>query len=212
MRRSLLRTLEEKVALEASALIVIDMQNDFCHPNGFTSRRGKELTQIKEMIPKLLEFVAAARQAGGKIFFVKAVYDDKYCNEPMLERKSRLGITDVVCPEGQWGSEFYEGFEPQPEDFVILKTRYSAFLGSNLKEVLEKEGIKSLVVTGVTTNCCVESTARDGFMLGYYIVIPKDLVAAWHTPAHEASLFTLAQNFGVVTNAKDIVDIWLSRK
>ncbi|MFQ5843349.1 MAG: cysteine hydrolase family protein, partial [Thermodesulfobacteriota bacterium] len=162
MGGSFLQTLEEKVGSEASALIVIDMQNDFCHPNGFLSRGGKDLTQIKEMIPKLLEFIAAAREAGGRILFVKAVYDDKYCNEPMLERKSRLGIADVVCPEGQWGSEFYEGFEPQPEDFVITKTRYSAFLGGNLKEVLDRERIRSLIITGVTTNCCVESTARDG--------------------------------------------------
>lgn len=204
--KKVLSNLTEKVDPRVAALIVIDMQNDFCDPKGIMSKRGYDLSHVQETIPQLLNFIESARNVGLRVIFVRATYDEEYRNDPMKERTLRLRLTQVT--EGTWGSSFYPGFEPKAGELVITKHRYSAFVGTDLKQTLEQQGIKTLIMSGVVTNCCVESAARDGFMLGFYIVFPKDLSGSYDRQAHEATLKNIELLFGVVASAKEILDAW----
>ena len=220
-QEKLLTTLEELVDPEYAGLVVIDMQNDFCHQDGFFGRGGNDarghgqkpvdLNLIEEMAPNLLKLIDAARSAGIRIYFIRNFGDDRNLPPMMRLRKLRIGRTRVLCPEKAWGGEQYDGFVPQPGDTVIKKHVNSAFIGTDLQEILKKDGIKSIMVTGVATNICCESTIRDGSMMGFYIVIPRDCVGGYNREAHEDSLSLIDFNWGWVTTSEEITALWQKR-
>ena len=109
---------------------------------------------------------------------------------------------------GTPGIEILPALTPEPDDMVIPKTRYSAFVGTDLDARLRALGVTTLVLTGVATNVCVESTWRHGFMLDYYVVVPVDLVACGDAAAHAAALQNLERYFGVSTHAADLIQAW----
>ena len=90
----------------------------------------------------------------------------------------------------------------------ITKHRYSAFLGTNLDLILRSRGIRSLLISGVGTNVCVESTLRDGYMRDYYIVLLEDCVGATDRELHEATLKNVSLHFGAVSNSNEVRKLW----
>lgn len=97
---------------------------------------------------------------------------------------------------------------PLPEEIIVNKHRYSAFINTRLDSVLRSQRIETLIMTGVSTNVCVESTARDGFMLDYQIVMVQDACASYSRAAHEMTLENMKGYFGVVASAADIEESW----
>jgi ureidoacrylate peracid hydrolase len=206
-----LRTLAEKVDRGHTAVLVIDVQNDFCAPGGFYDRIGADLTGIQAMIPRLQRFLANAREAALPVIFAAAGYDAKYLSSVQRERHLRgFGQVLPVCPSGTWGSQFF-GVAPEPGEPVIIKRRYSAFHGTELDVLLRSRGIRTIVLAGVATNVCVEAAARDACMRDYYVVIVDDCTAARNEQVHRAALAGLEANFGVMANAEAIGSAWKSR-
>ena len=121
-------------------------------------------------------------------------------------RRTRPG-TDLICQAGSWGAEFYR-VEPDADEPIVLKHRYSGFVDTNLELILRSRGIKTLVVTGVATNVCVESTARDAYMRDYYVVLVDDCSATYDPAKHAATLANIADHFGVVVRSDEIFDAW----
>ncbi len=109
---------------------------------------------------------------------------------------------------GKWGSQQFDGFLPQPCGTIITKHVNSAFIGTDFKDTLEKDGIKTLIVTGVATNVCCESTIRDGAMLGFCIIVPRDCVGAYTRETHEWSLAQIDVYWGWVTTSEEIIAAW----
>ncbi len=216
--QSLLTTLEDLVRPEYSAVVVIDMQNDFCHKDGFFGKgkldsRGygqkpADLSLIEEMVPKLIRLLDVARSVGTRIYFVRSFMDDHYLPPMLRLRKVRIGRSAVLCPEGEWGSDWFDDLVPKPGDTVISKHVYSAFIGTNFEDILEKERIRTLIVTGTVTNVCCESTIRDGCMLGFYMIAPKDCLASPSRTDHERSLADIDNFYGVVTTSEEIIRSW----
>ncbi len=91
---------------------------------------------------------------------------------------------------------------------IVVKHRYSAFIDTDLDLILRSRGIQSLVMTGVATNVCVESTARDGYMRDYHIVFVDDCSACYDAAKHAATLRHITDHFGVVVQAADIIATW----
>ena len=221
LQEKLLTTLEELTKPEYTGIVVVDMLNDFCHRDGFlgkgghdTSGAGQEpadLSSIEEMTPKLLHLIETARSAGLKIYFVRMIGDDQYLPPMAQLRKFRLGRTGILCPEGKWGSEQFDDFEPKPGDNIITKYVHSSFIGSNFEDILRRDKIKSLIITGVNTDVCCESTIRDGSMLGFYMIVPRDCVGAHTSEAHEWALARIDRLWGVVTTSQEIIATWKSR-
>jgi len=206
-----LLTLAEKVDPGHTAVLVIDVQNDFCAPGGFYDRIGADLAGIQEMIPRLQRFLTNAREAALPVIFVAAGYDAEYLSSVHRERHlRRFGQVLPCCPSGTWGAEFC-GVAPEPGEPVIVKRRYSAFHGTELDLLLRNHGIRTIVLVGVATNVCVEAAARDACMRDYYAVIVDDCTAARNEHVHRTALAGLEANFGVVATAEAIGSAWTSR-
>jgi ureidoacrylate peracid hydrolase len=202
-----LKTLSEQVDPKMAALLVIDMQNDFCHPDGVSGKRGRQLAMSIEMAPRLEAFIKACRRAGMQVIFVQTIHYPWSDSPSWVRRLDRDG-GDSVCRPGTWGAECYAGLQPQNGDIVITKHRYSAFLGTDLDMILRSRGIRSLLISGVGTNVCVESTLRDGYMRDYYIVLLEDCVGATNQELHQATLQNVTLHFGRVSNSKEVIKLW----
>lgn len=190
---------QETLIPEQTALVIVDVQNDFCHPSGAKALAGAELSAIQAMVPQLARIVTEARAQGVHILFVQTEHSP-WSDTPRWLARSRAEAADrpLTCRSGSWGAELY-GLEPRPEDRIVTKHRYSAFFGTDLDLILRSRGIQTTLVTGVLTNVCVESTVRDAFSYGYRTILLADGCASTDNAAHEAALKNLGRHFGEVT-------------
>jgi ureidoacrylate peracid hydrolase len=211
-------TLEKKVRPGHTALIVIDMQNDFIAPGGLVGRSGRDVTAAQELAERLPAFIATARRAGVLVVFVRNVYSTErnlYLTDAWLEqaaRKQAGGYTRFsVCAEGSWEGDYYGDVRPQPGDPVVTKHRYNAFHNTDLDTILRANAIRTVVMTGVATDVCVGTTAREAFMRDYYAVMVDDGTATFSPEDHTATLRNFDRYFGEVSTIAEISAIWRGR-
>ncbi len=204
----LLTSFPERVVPAHSALVVIDMQNDFCAEGGYIHRlRGADMTPNAALAARIMGLVRTARGAAVPVVWVRAVYDPPLIPEPMRAKRVEAGIGDVCCAEGSWGAEFY-GVAPAEGEVVFTKHCYDAFHGTGLEAHLKGSGVRTVVAAGVATNVCVESTLRDGFFRGFYIVVPEDCVGSYDAAAHAGTLRAVEAIYGDRTTARALADLW----
>jgi ureidoacrylate peracid hydrolase len=206
-RPPLLRTFEEKVDPRNAALVVVDVQNDFIAQGGFADRVGWECQLNRAAAERLAGFLEQARATDLPIIWIQAIYDEIYLGAPMIERNLRRGLDLPRCQSGSWGADFYL-VRPRPGEPVIRKHRYSAFSETELHTVLRHLGVQSLLLTGVYTEGCVESTARHGYFLDYYIVMVDDCCGSTSEKYHRDALEGCERDFGVVTTSDEIIGAW----
>ncbi|MDR7416192.1 MAG: isochorismatase family cysteine hydrolase [Armatimonadota bacterium] len=197
--------LEEKVRPQHTALLVIDMQNDFCHPEGAWGKLGMPLEATHRMLPRLEALLRHARTAGVQVVFVGTHYLPEVLTPVWTERRAHRRRVSMLRP-GTWGAEFV--LPPQPQDLVLYKHRYSAFFGTSLDLVLRGRGIRTVVLTGTVTNVCVETTARDACQREYYVVVVEDCCSALSEEDHRASLRNLDRYFGEVVSSDALLRVW----
>jgi ureidoacrylate peracid hydrolase len=149
-----------------------------------------------------------ARELGATIIFIQCIHEKATDSAVWTFRLD--GKSGTFCRKGTWGADFVgEGIAPVGEEPVVVKHRYSAFIGTRFEAVLRTLGIKTLIMTGVGTNVCVESTARDGFMLDHHVVFLSDCTAtASPGIAHEATLQNIRDHFGTVTTSDEVLAVW----
>lgn len=210
----MLRTLAEKVRLEHAAVLIVDVQNDFCAEGGAMHREGRPLSLVQTMVPCLTRFLEAARAAYVPCVWIRNVYNTNanwYLSEVWLEQATRrrrgLYIREPVCEPGGWGGEFYQ-IAPRPDEAIVTKHRYGAFESTDLDLVLRSRGIRTVIMTGVATNVCVETTARQAFLRDYYVVFTADCTAAYSEAEHDATLRNIDQFFGQVVTADEVITCW----
>jgi ureidoacrylate peracid hydrolase len=210
----MLTTLAEKVRPPHAAVLLVDVQNDFCAEGGAMHREGRSLSLVQAMIPRLERFLERARSAGVKCIWIKNVYNTAanwYLSEVWQEqaKRKRKGayIEYPVCEPGEWNGDFYK-VRPLPHEPVVIKHRYGAFESSDLDLVLRSNGIRTVIMTGVATNVCVETTARQAFLRDYYVVFTRDCTATFTKPEHEAALHNIDQFFGQVVSAEEVMACW----
>ena len=205
----MLKTLGEKVDPKNAALLVVDMQNDFCHPEGYVARRGSDMTLRLKMTPKLVRLLEEARKKQVPVIFIRQTLSELNASPVSREQRQKRppAGSETFLQEGSWGAEYYE-VAPQPGECVVTKHRYSAFVNTSLDLILRSNEIKTLIMTGVSTNLCVESTARDGFMTDYYIVLVSDCTATEHIEDYESTLRNIERFFGTVATSEEIIATW----
>ena len=210
----MLSTLAEKVRPEHCALLIVDVQNDFCAEGGAMHREGRDLTLVQRMIPRLEHLLEAARAAGVPRVWIRNVYNtgpNHYLSETWLEqaRRRRNGayVQFPVCEAGQWNGDFYR-IRPLPDEVIVTKHRYGAFESTDLDLILRSRGIRTVIMTGVATNVCVETTARQAFLRDYYVVFLSDCTATYAQAAHDATLYNIDQFFGEVAASTDVMACW----
>ncbi len=200
--------LTQRINADSCALIVIDMQNDYCHSDGICAKRGHSVEAAHAMIPRLKEIIAQARLVRIPVIFVMTENDETNVTPAWLNRYGvAKASSEYSCRTGSWGAQFYE-VSPSAGDIVISKSRYSAFVGTELDSTLRNMGRSSLLFTGVATNICVESSLRDALSLDYYVTLVEDCCAAFTNEAHNGAIRNVKQQFGIVTTSFDIMDEW----
>lgn len=202
-------SLSERVDPSHGMLLVVDMQNDFCHRDGAACKRGRDMAFVQGMIPRLINLVAKAREHRFPICFVRTS-GNPWTNSPVWTEFKNPEL--LACIEGSWGAEFHAGLEPRPDEMVVTKHRYSAFIGTDLDMLLRARAVKSLLVTGVGTGMCVFHTLSVGFMLDYYITLVDDCAATTYGPeAHDEAVALVRKHYGRVASSQEIIDIWGKR-
>ena len=204
-----------KVFPEWTAVIVIDVQNDFVSPGGAFDRTGEDVTSGQAIVPRITGLIRAAHENQVPVIFIQSLYttdDSRYLSDVFLhqmKRKRNGRYFEVpVCSPGNWGSEFAPGLEVSPQDTVVIKHRYSAFINTDLELRLRSHGIRTLLITGVSTSVCVESTTRHAHFLDYYNVILSDCCADYKSNTHQDALKRLDLHYGQVAESKDIIAAW----
>ena len=199
-------SLEELVDPGHTALIVVDMQNDFCHPKGAFAKRGSDISMVQRNGKILADFITRARKHGLMICHTQDTHGET--DSEAWRAKHPMG---GICIDGSWGREFWEEhkeFTPLAHETVITKYRYCGFTNTRMDQVLRSHSIKTVIVTGTTTETCVETTARGAHMRDYFLVVPQDCVASPNKEFHDVTLKILEQLWGTVTTSKEIVRSW----
>ncbi len=208
MPQDLLTDLSEVIEPAHTALLAIDVQNDFCAPGGHTEARlGRDVAACQAVVEPIEQLAAAARRAGIPVVWIKADYDRAYLSPPIHARQVARGMEKAYCVSGTWGAGFYR-VNPEDGDLVIEKHRHSAFAGTELDQMLRDRGIRTVAVTGVQTHVCVESTLRDASARGYYVVVPRDCVGSYDRDLHDKTLRCVEMHFGEVVESADLVARW----
>jgi ureidoacrylate peracid hydrolase len=206
----MLATLKERLEARHSALLVIDMQNDFCAEGGYVEKViGRNAAACRAIAADVAALVADARAAKVPVVWVVADYSFDKVTAGMRVKALERGTEAVCCAPGSWGAAFL-GAAPTAGETVITKHCYSGFMGTPLDAHLRGLGARTLVFAGVQTNVCVESTLRDGASLGFHIVVARDCVASHMQPAHEGTLQAVSFLFGDVLGRRDIAAHWAS--
>lgn len=210
--------LADRLDPSKTAVIIIDVQNDFCSPGGYMHRENQPLDMVQQMLPNLKTLLSGAKDAGVPRIFFQANYATDYnwyLSPVWLERARRSNpkgghVDYAVCEEGAWGFEIVDGLQPTgaADEIVMKKHRYSGFVGTELDLVLRSRGIETVVMTGVATNVCVESTSRDAFMRDYHVVLLSDCSATYSEMEQQATLANIRQYFGEVVESTDVLAIW----
>jgi nicotinamidase-related amidase len=201
--------LADWIAPARTALLIVDMQVDFAAPEGAMGQAGADLSAIPAALAAAQRLAQAARAAGTPVIFVGLQTSAETDSPAWSERLRRLGQDTAtgLCRQGQPGADFV-GALPEPGEQVFGKPRYSAFFGTGLDSVLKAMDVDTLVIAGVTTECCVDCTARDAFHLDYHVFIPADACAAYEPDLHTGALKALALNCAIVTDTDEVLKAW----
>jgi isochorismate hydrolase len=176
----------EKINPRQCALLVIDMQNYFD-------------SIAREIKKNLLRIIDTCRANQVRIVFTRHGHKDVSKDGGML---AKWWGDNIIYGSGPW--QIMPEFQPQKEDLIIDKNRYNAFFNTDLDKRLRAEGIEAMIITGVMTNCCCETTARDGFVRDFRIFFVSDATAAVNDDLHLSTLKNLAYGFAHIVNTEDV--------
>lgn len=194
-------TFESTVDPKHTALLVTDVQNDFCQDE-----------PRKAMIPSIAQLLAAARTAGVFVVYIQNTVLPNGLSDSAsdLARRRKLGINTEVTIDGTWGHRFVDEIAPQPGDPIIRKHRLAAFIGTTLDTVLRSNAIETVVVVGTATHGCVINTAYAAVAHNYYVVAVEDAVGSWRKDLHDGALFLMRNTINYVVDTSQVVAAWQS--
>lgn len=207
-----LQTLGDKVDAAHTAVLSIDMVNDFIDVRGKTAlRASRPLDHARAAIQPLAQLLASARSADVLVVHLQhtTMPDGSSSSGPWVDARSRATFSvEDVCMDGTWGQDVIEELAPQPSDLRVKKYRYSGFAGTRLDALLRSRGIRTVVCAGVSTNACVEATAREAFSHEYYVVYAEDACGSWSPQLHAATIETARHRYATVCEVADLTEIW----
>jgi len=203
-----LLTLEELVDLRHTALIIVDVQNDFVYGDGKLSTPEGEQNACEKIIAPLNTIIDKCRKIGVFVIYIFTIHGGNVDLPPYKARMVRRQ-KGPVCMQGSKGGEFPLRLnKPLPGEPVVTKHGYDAFADHNLNTILQNRQIKTLIFSGIDTAVCVDSTLRHGFHLGYYCVLAEDICASSRPKRHEYAVELIGSQFGMVTTTKEIMKVW----
>lgn len=203
--------LQPKLNPASTALLVIDIQNDFCSSSGLMASIGKDVSRMDSMIEQIKQLTTLCEEVKIPVFYTQQIYDRTKLTDLQKEQYDLDGKM-ITCDINGDGYKLYK-LNP-PADRIFPKYTYNVFSNSNLSSELSSRGIKTLIITGVSTQICVETAIRNGFDIGYKIVVPRDLVATTSKDpgTQERTLRLVEKTYGVVVDSAEITAILKTTK
>lgn len=199
---------------DASALMIIDMQNDFVK-TGLGDLEGHDVSLLQMVVKPLRKVLEAARAAGIKVVHTRQGYRPDLADYPFRGRgRAKVGGIGAEGPmgrilvRGQKGHEIIDELTPLEDEIVVDKHGHSAFYATDLEIILRNWGVKYLIVTGVTTDVCVHSTVREASDRGYECLVLRDCVASYNPKFHEVGLEMISAQgglFGRVSSSENFI-------
>jgi ureidoacrylate peracid hydrolase len=194
---------------DQTALLVIDMQNGFCKPDGSIDRIGFDNRMLAAAVAPCRRLIAAARGAAVPVIYTRYVYRADYADGGLLVHTLMPQLKEhQALVSGGWDAAIVDELRPEPADFIVDKNRPSSFYATGLEPILSGLGVKALVVCGVTTNCCVESTVRDASQRDLMPFVVGDATGELDIERHQAALKTMGLLFGQVVSVADVEGAW----
>jgi ureidoacrylate peracid hydrolase len=192
-----------------TALMVVDMQNAFCTDGGSCAKIGLDVSMLKAAVEPCGRLIDGARAAGVPIIFTRYIYRSDYADGGVLVKYllPALGESDHLAA-GTQDIEVVEALTPRPGDYVVDKNRPSSFYATGLEPILNGLDIDSLVICGVTTNCCVETTVRDASQRDYKTFVVADATGELEQERHDFAINTMAFLFADVVTVDVALQFW----
>jgi nicotinamidase-related amidase len=211
--------LDLEIDLARSAVVVVDMQNDFCHKQGWFAQKGVNLRATRKPIPVLKKLLPSWRDAGGQVVWLNwGIRADRMNLSPTIHYKGKRTAAGVGYAErspvdrglsvvtGEWGAQVIDELKVEPADLSVDKHRLSGFWDNELDSILRMRGITTLLFVGINTDRCVFSTLQDAAFLGYDCILLKDACST-PSPAYvtRSILFIVEQLHGFVATAQSLM-------
>lgn len=189
-----------------TALIIVDMQRDFCEDGGYISSMGYDISAARQIVPRISRILECFRQWRGLVVFTREGHRDDLSDLSELKlwrsRNAGIGIgakgpLGRLLVRGEPGWDIIPDLAPQPLEPIVDKAGYSAFAGTDLEQILRTRCVRNIVIVGLTTDVCVHSTLRDAVDRGYECLVVEDACAATATANHTAAIATIATEGGI---------------
>ena len=196
------------VDLGHPALLVVDVQNDFVHPDGRAGRGTSDMRPLLDAVGGINRLIGAARRSSVPVTYVRTTHSPSVDNRAYRARYSVRAMSedDLLCADGSWGAEFYPDLEPAaPGELVVTKHAYDGFAVDELPAHLRKLGVDTIVVTGVVTELCVMGTVAGGFEHGFHVVVPPEGTGSLNPAAADAALRLVAGFYGTVATIDEVI-------
>jgi ureidoacrylate peracid hydrolase len=198
-----------------SALIIVDMQNDFIHSEGGLAYRAREnpgagfdMPFLMDTIPGVKHLAEAFRMAGRPVVYLAHVVKPDYSDAQFpYWRLTRPAGNRTFIVEGSWGAQIVDDLKPGAGEHLVVKKGFSGFSNTSLDTVLRNMRVTTCVVAGVMTSVCVSSTVRGSVEHNYRTIVVKDAVADVHRENHDAELRILGRIFADVKTIDEVVDM-----
>jgi len=212
-----MQTVNQGPEIAKSALVVVDMQNDFVHPDGGFAHRARENPEawidmpfLMSTIPHVKRLADAFRRAGRPVVYVAHVLKPDYSDAQFpwwRATRGALGGNRTFIVEDTWGAQIIDELQPHAGEHLVVKKGFGGFSNTPLDTILRNLGVTTCVVSGVTTCVCVSTTIRGGVEHNYRMILVKDAVAEVHRDTHEAELKTMARIFADVKSTDEVVEM-----
>lgn len=214
--RSYYDSVEEMVEPGRVALLVIDQQNDFTHPDGYYAKFGLDLTALQEMTTRINEITEAARNASVPVIWSQNVIKQGFVSDSSvwLATHARMGLEhlsqeDFYTLEGTWGAEIYEECDVDESDIVLPKLRSTVFHDTPLEALMRANGLETLVISGQVTEGCVDNTIRGARDRDFYTPLVVDAVGSTSQERHDRAMLTWTGRIPT-PSSEDLIALWSS--
>ena len=197
---------------ERTALMIIDMQRDFCDPSGYMHTRGGDVEVARAIVPRIIRVREACQEAGIMVIHTREGHRPNLSDLPRNKRIKTAKAGAEIGSEGplgrllirgEHGWDFIDELKPEASEIVIDKVGTGAFHGTDLREVLARQGIENLIITGVTTGVCVSSTVREAADRGYNVLVLEDCCAEPDADNHRIAIQLLKIEGGYLSTISD---------
>jgi len=203
------------MAFKKEALIIVDMQNDFIHDEGLVRKSSQKigvptssLDLLRTPIPAIKQLADFFRTNRRKVIHIYTAWESDY-SDVAIPLKKMIGRSQErgALVKGSWGAQIIDELTPQEHDHTVNKKAYGAFFQTPLDRILRNLGITTLVMTGIATNYCVDTTCREAVAYGYDIILVSDATATFDLEGHQATLKVIATGFGEVMTTKEVLTL-----